>query len=299
MLIYIWWALVFLVGLVVGSALNVLIFRLAIGRSALWPSSHCFSCFNAIKWYDNLPIFGYLILGGRCRKCHNPYSARYLITELLIGILFAMVFFLEMLAGVHALPGFASMEELIWIGGIPLEGWLLVLFHLIWLSFAWIAFGCARITQRIPVSVGMTALGLAFVLSLIYPWPWPTTPIDRQFWMRDAMNSPLYGVQIWPIWYPTPASLPPDSELLGLMTCLAGAGLAWLPLRLMRRPAGEIAYAMSVGGLFGWQVMLIILLLSLALWSRIRPFGATIPLATLIALLTWQWIGPLFYRCLM
>lgn len=71
-----------LVGLCVGSFLNVVIYRLPLGMSLATPPSHCTSCGYRLKWYDNIPVFSYLFLGGKCRKCHAHISIRYTIVEL-------------------------------------------------------------------------------------------------------------------------------------------------------------------------------------------------------------------------
>jgi len=74
--------LVGLAGLVVGSFLNVCIYRLPRGESLVWPGSHCPSCGAAIRWYDNVPVLGYVLLAGRCRSCRQPIGLRYPIVEL-------------------------------------------------------------------------------------------------------------------------------------------------------------------------------------------------------------------------
>lgn len=76
-------------GLMLGSFLNVCISRLPKGQSIVRPPSHCFSCNTPIRWYDNIPVVSYLILGGKCRACRAPYSPRYLFVELITGIVFA------------------------------------------------------------------------------------------------------------------------------------------------------------------------------------------------------------------
>jgi leader peptidase (prepilin peptidase)/N-methyltransferase len=68
-------------GALVGSFLNVCIFRLPRGESIVWPGSHCPSCANAIAGYDNIPVLSYLWLRGRCRTCRTPISIRYPIVE--------------------------------------------------------------------------------------------------------------------------------------------------------------------------------------------------------------------------
>jgi leader peptidase (prepilin peptidase) / N-methyltransferase len=76
-------ALVLLVGLAVGSFLNVCIHRLPADQSVVWPGSRCPACAAPIAWYDNLPVLSWLRLGGRCRACRAPISARYPLVELL------------------------------------------------------------------------------------------------------------------------------------------------------------------------------------------------------------------------
>ena len=69
-------------GLCVGSFLNVVIYRLPREMSLAYPGSHCTKCDYQLKWYDNIPVFSWLTLGGKCRKCREPISVRYTIVEL-------------------------------------------------------------------------------------------------------------------------------------------------------------------------------------------------------------------------
>jgi leader peptidase (prepilin peptidase)/N-methyltransferase len=68
-------------GALIGSFLNVCIFRLPRGESIVWPGSHCPSCAHPIELYDNIPLLSYLWLGGRCRACRTPISIRYPLVE--------------------------------------------------------------------------------------------------------------------------------------------------------------------------------------------------------------------------
>jgi len=68
-------------GALIGSFLNVCIFRLPRGESIAWPGSHCPSCAQPIEFYDNIPLLSYLWLGGRCRACRAPISIRYPLVE--------------------------------------------------------------------------------------------------------------------------------------------------------------------------------------------------------------------------
>jgi leader peptidase (prepilin peptidase)/N-methyltransferase len=81
----------FILGAVIGSFLNVCIYRIPMEESVIYPSSHCPECGEKIKWYDNIPIISYLILRGKCRNCGKKISVQYPLIELLTGILTAGV----------------------------------------------------------------------------------------------------------------------------------------------------------------------------------------------------------------
>jgi len=88
----IWMFFIFLVGLAFGSFANVLIRRLPRGESIIKPPSHCPSCKETIKFYDNIPLFSYINLRARCRYCGIKIPFRYFIVELLTGCLFLALF---------------------------------------------------------------------------------------------------------------------------------------------------------------------------------------------------------------
>ncbi|MBA2714709.1 MAG: prepilin peptidase, partial [Rubrobacteraceae bacterium] len=76
-----------LFGLVVGSFLNVVIHRVPRRESIAWPASHCPHCGEPIRPVDNVPLFSYLLLRGRCRNCKERICARYPAVEALTGLL--------------------------------------------------------------------------------------------------------------------------------------------------------------------------------------------------------------------
>jgi len=79
-----------LIGLCVGSFLNVCIHRLPKGESVILPGSRCTACGRSIRWYDSIPVISFLLLGGRCRGCGGRISWRYLAVEALTGVLFLL-----------------------------------------------------------------------------------------------------------------------------------------------------------------------------------------------------------------
>ncbi len=76
-------------GALVGSFLNVCIYRLPLGKSIVWPGSACGSCGHPLSWFENIPFVSYAVLGGRCRSCRASISIRYPIVEALTALLFA------------------------------------------------------------------------------------------------------------------------------------------------------------------------------------------------------------------
>lgn len=85
-------AFVFLIGLVIGSFLNVCIMRIPEGVSIVSPGSRCPHCEKPIKAYDNVPVLAWIWLGGKCRSCSAPISSMYPSIELLTGVLFALCY---------------------------------------------------------------------------------------------------------------------------------------------------------------------------------------------------------------
>jgi len=76
------------VGLIVGSFLNVCIYRLPRQESINWPGSHCTTCNRSLSWYENVPVVSWVVLRGRCRTCHDPISVIYPAVEIITGIVF-------------------------------------------------------------------------------------------------------------------------------------------------------------------------------------------------------------------
>jgi len=83
----------FILGAVVGSFLNVCIYRIPAGKSIVSPPSACPHCGQHIRWFQNIPILSYLFLGGKCASCRTVISLRYPAIEALTGLLFALVLY--------------------------------------------------------------------------------------------------------------------------------------------------------------------------------------------------------------
>ena len=83
--------IIFIFGIVIGSFLNVCIYRLPLHESIITAPSHCMTCGRKLKWYDMVPVFSWIVLGGKCRNCKSKISAQYPLIEALNGILYVVV----------------------------------------------------------------------------------------------------------------------------------------------------------------------------------------------------------------
>lgn len=135
----------FAFGAVVGSFLNVCIYRLPAGKSVVFPPSHCPKCDYRIRFYDNIPIVSYLLLGGKCRSCKTPISIQYPLVELVNGLL-TLFLFVKFGPTLSFLMLFVFSSALVTITFIDLE-------H-----------------QIIPDVISLPGIALGFALSFFIPW---------------------------------------------------------------------------------------------------------------------------------
>ena len=90
---YLYGIFVFVFGLLIGSFLNVCIYRIPAGKSIVKPGSHCYSCGHDLGALDLIPVLSWIFLGGKCRYCSVKISSRYAIVELLTAVLFTAVWY--------------------------------------------------------------------------------------------------------------------------------------------------------------------------------------------------------------
>jgi len=83
---------VFVLGIMIGSFLNVVIYRIPKGESIAFPASKCQSCGTPLKWYHNIPLLSWLVLGGKCAFCRAKISAQYPVVELMTGVIFLVLY---------------------------------------------------------------------------------------------------------------------------------------------------------------------------------------------------------------
>ncbi|MCP3061893.1 prepilin peptidase [Myxococcus sp. K38C18041901] len=117
-------AFLLVLGLCIGSFLNVVIARVPEGLSIVRPGSRCPRCGHVLAWYENIPVLSWLALRGRCRSCHAPISPRYVLVELLTGLLFLAC--LNRFGWTYALfPALVLVSLLIPLTFIDLAHWIL------------------------------------------------------------------------------------------------------------------------------------------------------------------------------
>jgi leader peptidase (prepilin peptidase) / N-methyltransferase len=319
--VILWTVWTFMLGAAVGSLLNVCIARLPLEKSILWPPSHCGSCFRPIRWYDNIPLISYWVLRGRCRNCGASFSIRYFLVELVTGVAFAGLFYLEIVANIHDLPFFRNHRWDIGNGMIPWQAWAFFGHHATLLSLLIVAAACDLGGRVIPLSVTLFGTAVGLVGAILFPWPWPNTvampgimPPANADW---RLAIPGRGLYPWPVWGPPPAWMPGGSHLLGLATGVAGILVGTWMLRGVRsvfsRGLGQEALGlgdadlmMMAGAFLGWQPVVVaffvgaLVTLGFAIAQLViyrdnsLPFGPGLAAGTVITWLCWRWISPPF-----
>jgi leader peptidase (prepilin peptidase)/N-methyltransferase len=159
-----------LLGLIAGSFLNVVIHRVPLRQSVVWPASRCPACGEPIEPRDNVPLLSYVVLRGRCRSCKARISARYPLVEALTGILFAGAAY-EFGLGLELVSALVLIMALIALAGIDLEHRLLpnaIVGPAALVGFALSVLGSPERWWVYPVSAILVAGGL-FALALAYP----------------------------------------------------------------------------------------------------------------------------------
>lgn len=259
--------LVFIVGACIGSFLNVVIYRVPNERS-LMPSSACPNCGSGIKPWHNVPIFGWLILGGKCANCKAPISWRYPAIELLTAVLFCVVYLqfgLVPYLGV-ALAFTAAMTALVFIDAD----------HMI-----------------LPNVITYPMFIAALIVRVIFP-----AVFDHSF--SDTVVAPISFLSGWPGWAVSLAG--------AIFGALVGGGSLWLVGAIWKAlrgvdamGLGDVKLLLGIGALFGWRLTLLTIFIGaftgavggIALLSRQKekdlqaqiPFGIFLGIGSFISML--------------
>jgi len=112
---------IFLIGIAIGSFLNVVIYRVPLGKSIISPPSSCPKCGERIKPYHNIPILSWIILKGKCANCKEPISIRYPFIELITGILAILIFYKMKSLDIFFIINFAIFATLLALSVIDFD----------------------------------------------------------------------------------------------------------------------------------------------------------------------------------
>ena len=248
----------FAIGACVGSFLNVVVYRTPAGLSIAHPPSHCPHCQQQIRRQDNIPIYSWLALRGKCHHCAAPISVRYLLVELLVAITFTVLALFEGTSNGSNLPGtaeqFSSFSPTIWI----VYGNQVFLLSTLW-CIALIEFD----QQRVPKQLGIPCVLVAGISMAIIPDFYP-------------QNSGIHFQLSWQL----------NNLATGILGAATGALLGWILESLLRAGSARVAQrgswilaATLSGWVLGWQATLVLLvstglLLSIGICVRVLTRGS-------------------------
>jgi leader peptidase (prepilin peptidase)/N-methyltransferase len=212
----------FLIGTVVGSFLNVCIYRIPWQKSVIWPSSRCPRCWSAIAPRDNIPIVGWLALRGECRHCGSGISVRYPLVEALVGLFFLGAFLIDVAAAPRGPWGAITTNQLI-----------AAAYHAIFLALLVAATFIDYDVMMIPDAITVTGMVIGMAMGTIWP-----------------------GIRL----LPATATTHLQGFLTGLLGLAVGAGLTQL-VRMTAGSAlgreamglGDVTLMGMVGAFLGWQ----------------------------------------------
>ncbi len=333
-MLFVWLAVVFLLGAVIGTyVLNPAIYRLPFEKSLLWPGWRCASCSQPVRWFDTLPLVGWWLRMGRCRTCGARFSFRFFFVELMTGLCFVALFYLDVVKNIHGLKSLP--DDAIAHGEIPWTAWVLFTHHALLLCFLLVASFIDLDHFEIPLPITTTGTLVGLVGAVLLPWPWPDaipppSGHDQSHLLAIARGIPgavsapeAVGVYSWPLWHPLPNWLAPgDNWQTGLLTGLAGILVGTMMLRAVRfifgvgrgtegLGVGDADLMMMAGAFIGWQPVVIAFFVSvfpalviglgqlLFRGKQELAFGPSLSLGIMITMLSWRWIGraltPIFF----
>ena len=206
-------------GLMIGSFLNVCIARLPAGESVMSPGSRCPSCRTPIRWYDNIPVVSYLVLGGKCRSCKAHISMRYPIVEIVTALAFAL--------------------QAVVIG----DQWWLLGVRLVFTAILIVLFGTDLDTQRLPNPLTYGGLVIGLVASV---WL-PPGIVDSVIGAALGAGLLLAVRWLWRVWRGVDAMGLGDVKMLAMIGAFLGWRQVWVVLFLGSVSGAVVGIALTAG----------------------------------------------------
>lgn len=300
-------------GASIGSFLNVVVYRLPLGRSLVAKGSFCPHCRVPIRSSDNIPVVGWLKLRGRCRACRLPISPRYPIVEAWVGILYFVLFVVEIAGGGSNLPG-VNPGNADGIADVVMEGrWDLCglfLFHAILFSVFVPAILIRWDGHRLPAK--LVGFGFVFPAIMAFLFPWLIDWLNGSRQVLPLSQDSLYPWAAMANWTADTAQQESvrsavtfaAGAIVGLVVGgLIGSGATRLGWRI-QRPGSEARSAMFgfvlCGVFMGWQSVFAVALWWVVVLAVVTCFAfrasplrdvsivAWIALAAFIHLISWR-----------
>lgn len=277
------------VGAVVGSFLNVVAYRVPRGESVAFGRSHCPACGAGVRARDNVPVLGWLLLGGRCRDCRVAIAPRYPLIEAACALVVGATASVELLSGGANLP--RALPGLVESGRRGID---VLLFHHDWRLFGMCLLHCVLLVTLLAWSV-MAQDG---------------HEVPRR-WYRCAIALAVVAAVLWPTLLPVGAMQPlrttggPRVGQEAVAVTLLGLTAGWLVGKGLGIPMVRDGLC-AVGVTLGWQAVgqtTLLLLTVMAAAGGIaaarggRPVGgngrvwaAALVVAAVVQVLLWRWI---------
>jgi leader peptidase (prepilin peptidase)/N-methyltransferase len=279
---------VFAVGAVVGSFLNVCIYRIPWQKSVIWPASHCPRCLRPIAARDNIPVVSWVVLRGECRQCAQPFSPRYALIEALVGLLFVAVF----LSDVVLAPGV-----------FPTNAFARMAYHQVLIAALVVATFIDYDLQIIPDEVTVPGMLVGLMIGFLAPWirPVPSTEVTHLAGLWVGLKGLLIGGGLtWSFRFVFSKLLGREAMGQGDITLMAmiGAFLGWQAavLAFFLAPFFGLAHALWKVAKLVWKLLR---RTKLSSGDRELAFGPYLSMAAVALMLVWEplwviWAGPFF-----
>ncbi len=281
----------FALGAAVGSFLNVIVYRMPAGKS-ITGSSRCPYCATSIRFRDNIPVFGWLILRGRCRTCRLPISSRYPIVEFTSGALFVLLLYVEQISGGANLPmGARYPSEGNFLGIIVETKWDLIGLYALHSFLLWTLLGCALIQadgNRVPIKLFVFAAMVGMIALTAWPrelaWKIHFDAEDAVYSWLDVLTESGLGLAIGVV-----------------VGCAVGVILASRQSEEQvvwwRRPGLWLPWGLT-GVYFGWQATLSVVALTAFIFVQLRMLSRLWPACSRVPPMMCLLVAAILQVCL-